>query len=79
MEDSLPDLKQSLRALLINPAFTLAVLAARALGIGANTAVFSLVDLKVPYPALHPCANPLIYSYTGDCSNEENSWALRLM
>ncbi len=56
MEDFIRDLKQSLRALLGNPAFTFAAVAALALGIGANTAVFSIVNtvLLKPLNAPHP-------------------------
>ena len=54
MEDSLRDLKQSLRVLLINPAFTVAAVAALALGIGANTAVFSLVNTVLLKPLNAP-------------------------
>jgi putative ABC transport system permease protein len=62
LEDSLRDLQQPLRVLLINPAFTLAALAALALGIGANTAVFSLVNTVLLKPLNVPGADPFTHS-----------------
>jgi hypothetical protein len=44
------DFRFSLRALSLNPRFTLVVLATLALGIGANVAAFSLVDAVLLRP-----------------------------
>ena len=57
MEDSLRDLKRALRVLLHNPAFALAALAALALGIGANTAIFSIVNTVLLKPLNVPDAD----------------------
>lgn len=56
LESIARDLRYALRSLTSRPAFTLTVIATLALGIGANTAIFTLVDALVlrPLPVSHP-------------------------
>jgi putative ABC transport system permease protein len=61
MEAIVQDLRFGLRQLRLNPTFTLVSILSLALGIGANTAIFQLID-AIRLPAL-PVENPQELAY----------------
>src|SRR6187402_469549 len=60
MESFIKDLKHSLRMFVQSPAFTLAAIAALTLGIGANTAIFSVVNAVLLKPVALPDADRVV-------------------
>ena len=63
-ESFIKDLKHSLRMFAKSPAFTFAAVAALTLGIGVNTAIFSVVDAVLLQPLPYPHAPRLVMLLT---------------
>ena len=61
LETFLQDMRYGLRGILKAPAYSLVVILTLTLGIGANTAIFSVVDAVVLKPLPYPDAERLVW------------------
>src|SRR5436309_2179729 len=64
MDNFLADVRHALRQLWHAPSFTIAAVAALALGIGVNTAIFSVVDAVLLQPVPFPDPDRLVFFET---------------
>ena len=63
MDSLIKDLRFAIRSLVKRPGFTAITLIALALGIGANTAIFSLVNAVILRPLPYPDSDRLVWVY----------------
>jgi len=73
LENFLQDIRYGLRAIRKSPAYSLIIILTLALGIGANTAIFSVVDSVLLKPLPYPGAERLVWLGESHAKAEGNS------
>ena len=76
MDKLLQDLRYGIRALTKAPGFTFVALLAIALGIGANTAIFSVVDAVLLRPLPFPESERLMRAFLEEPSGRTSSFGI---
>src|SRR5690242_19302560 len=76
MDTLIQDLRYGLRAFAIAPGFTIVAVLAIALGIGANTAIFSVVDAVLLRPLSFPEPERLMRAYLKESSGETSTFGI---
>jgi hypothetical protein len=77
LEQLMQDLGYGMRTLRSHPGFTAVIIATLALGIGMNSAVFSIVNTVLFRPLPYPNANRIIWLANYDQQFKRDNWSAR--